>query len=96
MYGGYALLNLITRGNVLTPFQVTLFRAGHAHAGILLVMSLLYYFFLDMTVFPLALKEAGCAAFAAGIIAQSGGFFVRQIQHMRGVFWNTTAALPAG
>ena len=30
MYGGYSLLNLVNRGNVLTPFQVTWFRAGHA------------------------------------------------------------------
>jgi hypothetical protein len=26
---------------VLTPYQVTWFRAGHAHAGVLLLMSLL-------------------------------------------------------
>jgi hypothetical protein len=49
MYGGYSLLRLINRGNVLTPFQVTWFRAGHAHAGVLILMSLLYYTFLDQT-----------------------------------------------
>ncbi len=31
MYGGYSLLQLIKRGNVLTPAQVNFFRAGHAH-----------------------------------------------------------------
>jgi hypothetical protein len=79
MYGGYALLGLITRGNVLTPFQQTLFRAGHAHAGVLLVMSLLYYFFLDMAAVPLAAKEIACAVLAAGILAQSGGFFLHMM-----------------
>jgi hypothetical protein len=79
MYGGYALLGLITRGNVLTPFQLILFRAGHAHAGVLLVMSLLYYFFLDLTTFPLATKEAACAILGAGILAQSGGLFLHMM-----------------
>ena len=39
MYGGYSLLGLQTAGN-LTEFQTTYFRAGHAHAGVLLVMTL--------------------------------------------------------
>lgn len=52
MYGGYSLLGLINRGNVLTPFQVTWFRAGPAHAGILVLISLLYYTFMDKTAFP--------------------------------------------
>jgi hypothetical protein len=32
MYGGYALLRLITQANAATPFRLTWFRAGHAHA----------------------------------------------------------------
>jgi hypothetical protein len=42
MYGGYSLLQLLNRGDVLTPLQASLFRAGHAHAGVLTLMSLLY------------------------------------------------------
>jgi hypothetical protein len=49
MCGGYSLIQLISRGNVLTPAQVNFFRAGHAHAGVLTLMSLLYYTFLDQT-----------------------------------------------
>lgn len=41
MYGGYALLGMLTKQGGLTPFQETFFRAGHAHAGVLLLMSLL-------------------------------------------------------
>jgi hypothetical protein len=74
MYGGYSLLQLINRGNVLTPFQVNWFRAGHAHAGVLLLMSLLYYTFLDQTAYSLAAKHAACATLVVGILAQSGGF----------------------
>jgi hypothetical protein len=79
MYGGYSLLQLINRGNVLTPFQVTWFRAGHAHAGVLLLLSLLYYTFLDKTSFSPMVKHAACVALVAGILAQSGGFFVHMM-----------------
>jgi hypothetical protein len=76
MYGGYSLIRLIGRVNVLTPAQVGSFRAGHAHAGVLTLMSLLYYTFLDQTSLPLSVKNAACAAIVIGILAQSGGFFV--------------------
>jgi hypothetical protein len=76
MYGGYSLLQLINRGNALTPFQMTWFRAGHAHAGVLVVMSLLYFSFMDKTSFSPAVKHAACATLVLGILAQSGGFFI--------------------
>jgi hypothetical protein len=79
MFGGYSLLQLLNRSDVLTPFQVTWFRAGHAHAGVLLVMSLLYYTFLDKTALSLAVKHTACAALFAGILAQSGGFFLHMV-----------------
>ena len=79
MFGGYSLLRLVNRGDVLTPFQVGCFRAGHAHAGVLLLMSLLYYTFLGPTNVPATLKHAACAALFAGILAQSGGFFLHML-----------------
>ena len=79
MFGGYSLLRLLNRGDVLTPFQVGNFRAGHAHAGVLLVMSLLYYTFLDQTNIPNTFKHAACAALFLGILAQSGGFFLHMM-----------------
>jgi hypothetical protein len=63
-------------GNVLTPAQINLFRAGHAHAGVLTLMSLLYYVFLDQTALPSAVKHAACVAIVIGILAQSGRFFI--------------------
>jgi hypothetical protein len=79
MYGGYSLLQLINRGNALTENQIRWFRAGHAHAGVLLLMSLLYYYFLDKTAFSPVVKHAACAVLVAGILAQSGGFFIHMI-----------------
>jgi Ni,Fe-hydrogenase I cytochrome b subunit len=71
MYGGYSLLRLINRGDPLTPFQVGWFRAGHAHAGVLLLMSLLYYVFLDNTSLNLAVKHAACVVlFLASLPSQ--------------------------
>jgi hypothetical protein len=80
MYGGYALLRLLTQANALTPFRLTWFRVGHAHAGVLLLMSLLYYTFMDKTSLSLAVKHAGCATLVVGILAQSGGFFLHMVK----------------
>ena len=79
MFGGYSLLRLLNRGDILTPFQVTWFRAGHAHAGVLLVMSLLYYTFLDQTRLSASIKSVACVGLLAGILAQSGGFFLHML-----------------
>src|SRR5215471_3874544 len=79
MYGGYSLLRLTNQGDGLTPFQTTWFRAGHAHAGTLLLMSLLYFLFLDQTELGPAAKQVGCISMFVGILAQSGGFFLHMI-----------------
>lgn len=39
-FGGWSLLGLLTSRGSLTPFQEQFFRAGHAHAGVLLVLAL--------------------------------------------------------
>ena len=79
MFGGYSLLNFIARGDRLTPFQEQFFRAGHAHAGVLLVMSLGYFYYLSQTSIPENWKVLACAALVVGILAQSGGFFLHLV-----------------
>jgi len=79
MFGGASLLRLLNRGNVLSPFQVNCFRAGHAHAGVLLVMSLLYYPFLDQTGMSALIKHLASATLLLGVLAQSGGFFLHML-----------------
>ena len=76
MYGGYALLGLLTKPGGLTPFRRTWFRAGHAHAGVLMLMFLLFINFLERTDLSTAIKHSACAIFVLGALAQSGGFFV--------------------
>jgi hypothetical protein len=90
MFGGYSLLRLLARNHPwLTPAHTASFRAGHAHAGVLLVMSLLYYSYLAQTGFSAGLKLAACLSLLIGILAQSGGFFL----HMLG---GKTGRLSAG
>lgn len=75
MYGGYALLGMLTRGG-LSEFQRTYFRAGHAHAGVLLLMSLLYHYYMEQTALGPGIKAGAAILVLVGILAQSGGFFL--------------------
>lgn len=79
MYGGYALLQLVAKGED-TAHRRAWFKAGHAHAGVLLLMSLLYYEFIAKTPLPTTWLHIGCALLIAGILAQSGGFFVHMLR----------------
>lgn len=78
MYGGYTLLGMLSRGG-LSEFQQTYFRAGHAHAGVLLLMSLLYHQYMERTALGPRVKIVGAALILVGILAQSGGFFIHML-----------------
>lgn len=73
MFGGYALLSLV-RGK-LNDKQQQFFRLGHAHAGILLILSLVYIHYLTLTTYSVPVKLSLSALLTVGIIMQSGGFF---------------------
>jgi hypothetical protein len=75
-YGGWALLSFITGRDGLSNAQQRWFRAGHAHAGALLVLSLVYFRYLSETGLSLALRWTGGVLLLVGVMAQSGGFFV--------------------
>jgi hypothetical protein len=79
MFGGYSLLHLQVRGNVLTPFRETYFRAGHAHAGTLLLLSLLYYQYLGQTTASILARWIACIAVLVGLLAVAGGFFLHMV-----------------
>jgi hypothetical protein len=80
MYGGYSLLSLLTKKGTLTPFRRTWFKAGHAHAGVLLLMFLLYLNFLERTDLSITAKHAASGIFVLGVLLQSGGFFVHMLK----------------
>ena len=75
-YGGWALLGFLTGRGQLGEFRERFFRAGHAHAGVLLVLSLVYFLYLDRTGFSTGIQWLAGLLLLGGIIAQSGGFFI--------------------
>ena len=85
MFGGYSLLRLGT-AKKLTPFQETFFRAGHAHAGVLLVLSLVTLVLLGGTDLSTAVRWLVCLLLLIGVLAQSGGMFVHAFTGTSGVW----------
>jgi len=76
--GGASLLRLLTSDSDLSDFKEQFFRAGHAHAGVLLILSLVYFVYLDRTGFSEQTQWLTGGALALGVLAQSGGFFLHQ------------------
>jgi drug/metabolite transporter superfamily protein YnfA len=78
MLGGSLLLRRLTLGDA-TPFQATWIRAFHAHGGVLILMSILYYMFLDRTALSASMKHASCATLFVGIGGLVSGFLFHAI-----------------
>jgi hypothetical protein len=76
LYGGWALLTFTTGREGLSGAQQRFFRDGHAHAGVLLVLSLVYFRYLPDTDFSDAASWIAGGAIVLGVMLQSGGFFV--------------------
>ena len=75
-YGGWALLGFVTGRGALGAFREQFFRAGHAHAGVLLVLSLVYFLYLERAGYSRGMQWLAGLLLLVGILAQSGGFFV--------------------
>ena len=82
-YGGLAILGMLTHGVAgvggaeagLNAQQLALFRAGHAHAGVWLILSLMMQVLLDSAKLPSSSKWLARIAAPVGTLALSGGFF---------------------
>lgn len=75
MFGGYALLRLLGKEQ-LSDFQVSYFRAGHAHAGVLLVLSLVVLEIVGRTDLATGSLWAIGVLLVVGVLSQSGGMFL--------------------
>jgi hypothetical protein len=75
-YGGWSLLGFLSGRGQLGEFRERFFRAGHAHAGVLLVLSLVYFLYLDRTGYSTGVQWLAGLLLLLGIMAQSGGFFI--------------------
>lgn len=83
MYGGVTLLGILTQGAAglapgeleLNETQWALFRAGHAHAGVWVILSLVIQVLLDSANLGTGLKWLARISAPVAAIAISGGFF---------------------
>jgi hypothetical protein len=77
VYGGYFLLTILsgTSKLPLTDFQKSMFRAGHAHAGVLVILSLIAEILADQANLPRGLIMFVRIGFPLAAILVSGGFF---------------------
>ncbi len=75
-FGGTFLLSILSGTYAgLTDFQRSMFRAGHAHAGVLVILALVSLMYTDQAGFTAPMAWAVRIGFAAAPILVSGGFF---------------------
>ena len=82
VYGGLTILGVISNGAFgtpgpknLSPSQVTFYRAGHAHAGVLTLLALFLEVAVDYASLPASLVWPVRVAAVAAALLVSGGFF---------------------
>ena len=102
IYGGLTVLGVVSRGAYggpapqnLDPLQQTFYRAGHAHAGVLLILSLVLQILVDYArLGPLSWPVRLAAPGAALLV--SGGFFgVAHLPALRAVLYTGATLLAA-
>jgi hypothetical protein len=77
-YGGYFLLtSLMTKGSgyMDNPLRQNFFRAGHAHAGVIVILSLICQVLADAAVLPSSLLWGVRIGVPLAAILISSGFF---------------------
>ena len=75
-FGGTFLLRLLSgKEPQFTEFQRSMFRAGHAHAGVLVILALVAQIFMDQARLPETLGWAARIGFVLAALLVSGGFF---------------------
>jgi hypothetical protein len=80
IYGGTTLLSLVAgygtgKGLTLDPTQIPLWRAGHGHAGVLVILTLILQPLVDATRLSATAKWIARLSVAVSSLAVSGGFF---------------------
>lgn len=82
MYGGITLLGMLTKdtaglnpGLTLDETQLALFRAGHAHAGVWVILSLVLQVLIDSAKLSRSMMWLARLSAPVAAITVSGGFF---------------------
>lgn len=94
--GGALMFAIVTRRREVTPIQETFFRAGHAHAGVLLILGLVAQVLVDATDLS-GLPEWVARAFVpASALLMPGGFFLSVLASGRTEPGRPVVLVPVG
>lgn len=76
-YGGFFLLSILSGKSKLplTDFQKSMFRAGHAHAGVLVILAIIAEILTDYAGLGSVWDHIVRTGFPTAAILVSGGFF---------------------
>jgi hypothetical protein len=74
-FGGWYMLALVRGRQAATPFQITFARAGHAHAGVLVILSLVAQLYVDAAALSGALAIVAREGIPLAAILMPAGFF---------------------
>jgi Ni,Fe-hydrogenase I cytochrome b subunit len=74
--GGWFMLRVVRGSQPATPFQQAFFRAGHAHAGVLVILALVGQIYADAAHLGGPLSFPARNGIWAAAILMSGGFFL--------------------
>lgn len=74
--GGVLMLRVVTGRQEATPLQTSFFRAGHAHAGVFLVLGLIVQVLVDATTLTGLAEWVARSFVPAAALLMPGGFFL--------------------
>lgn len=102
-FGGYFMTKIV-RGQVpMTDFQKSFARAGHAHAGVLVILSLVALLYVDQTSLAGFWLWVARLAIPVAAVLMSGGFFASsagkdrtQPNQFLWILWSGAVSLAIG
>ncbi|MFD6175760.1 MULTISPECIES: hypothetical protein [unclassified Isoptericola] len=94
--GGYFLVKVVTGRVAATPFQTSFFRAGHAHAGVLVILGLLCVVLAEATDLTGAWRWLAATGVLVAAILMPAGFFLAAVGRGRTAPSRAVLLLPAG
>lgn len=74
--GGVFMLKVVTGRQDATPLQTSFFRAGHAHAGVFLVLGLIVQVLVDATTLTGLAEWVARSFVPVAALLMPGGFFL--------------------
>lgn len=103
VYGGLTVLYVISNGDLgpggpknLSSSQVSFYRAGHAHAGVLTLLALFLQIAIDQAaIWPSLVWPARIGAIAGALLVSGGFFAVAHVRALRGLLYLGAAVVAA-